>query len=545
MEEKKYIELTKKEKEYFYSNIPGDLGESWKDFGEITKDGKVVLKSVDGKDTKIMDVDVNLENLKLEDWKKEKKDVIFTRRGQIENFLENQPFFYDKSKMFWLWNSEENKWELSDEVDFLNSIQEKLGVDTINSKTRIELIEGFKQIGRKHKPIEPKKCWIQFGKKIYDIENGDIFEASPKYFITNPIPYDVGDSEETPTMDKLFVEWVGEKNKNLLYEIISYILSTDQFMQRLFAFCGGGSNGKGTFIKLIYKFIGNHNFTSSEIKGLSESRFEVASLYKKLLCIAGEVSYDDLKNTNILKKISGEDKLSFEFKGKDSFTDDNTATFICLTNSLPSTPDKSLGFYRRWLIVDFPNQFEGIKNDLISEIPEVEFQNLARKSLRILKELSESRKFTNEGTFQERVDRYEDHSNPVMRFVEDHCEECEGEKITLRDFTNKCNDFLKNKHLRILTAFQIGKILRNEGFEIGKRKQMGVSGTYVLNIKVNIDGAQNYSNYPFLNSFSHVDSISDLGSSSSSSSSQDKLSDFTDEEIKKTGYTREELNNFK
>jgi hypothetical protein len=33
----------------------------------------------------------------------------------------------------------------------------------------------------------------------------------------------------------------------------------------------------------------------------------------------GEVSYDDLRNTNMLKKLGGEDKISFQFKNKTPF----------------------------------------------------------------------------------------------------------------------------------------------------------------------------------------------------------------------------------
>ena len=335
------------------------------------------------------------------------------------------------------------------------------------------MVEGFKQIGRKHKPKDIKKSWVQFKNKIYDIKTGENFEVSPEYFITNPLPWNVGESEETPIIDKLFCDWVGEKNKQILYEILAYSISLDKFLQRLFALVGGGSNGKGTYIKLLFKFLGKDNYLSSELKSLSENRFEVASLYRKLLCVMGEVSYSDLRNTNIIKKIAGEDLLRFEFKGKNAFSDENTATCICLTNSLPTTPDKTIGFYRKWLIVDFPTEFKELNKDLIEEIPEIEFNNLAKKCLRILKELYEIKKFTNEGDFEERAKRYEERSNPVMRFVEERCEEEAGETlqfIPLRIFINKCNEYLKNKHHRILNARQISEILRNEGFILGSVK---------------------------------------------------------------------------
>ena len=412
-----------------------------------------------------------------------KKEQILTRRGQIESFWEEQPFYYDKSRIFWLWDKENRKWELSDEVDYLNSIQETLGVETIGRKARSELVEGFKQIGRKHKPKDVKKSWVQFKNKIYDVKTGKVFEATPEYFVTNPIPWNVGESEETPIIDKLLIDWVGEDNKKSLYEFLAYNVSLDKFMQRIFAYCGGGSNGKGTFIKLNYRFLGEDNCVSSEMKSLSDNRFEPAVLYRKLLCVMGEVSYDDLKNTNMLKKLGGEDKISFEFKNKNPFTDDNTATCVCLTNSLPITPDKSLGFYRKWKIDDFPNQFEELNKDLIANIPDIEFENLARKSLRILKELYKTKKFHNEGDWEERIKKYEERSNPIMNFVEERCDETPNISIPLRDFTNNCNDYLKSKHLRIMNSKQIGKILRDEGFSVGARTINDISAVVILNLK--------------------------------------------------------------
>ena len=416
--------------------------------------------------------------------KKEEAKNLFSRRGQLQSFYDVQPFYYDKANMFWFWDNEIKKWVLSDEVDFLVSIQREIGINTLDSKTRTELISGFKQIGRENKPEVCPKNWIQFKNKIYDINTGESFEASSKYFITNPIPWEVGESSETPTIDGLFMEWVGEKNKEELYEFISYCSSLDQFMQRIFAFVGGGSNGKGTFIKLCLKFLGKENCVSSELKNISEDKFEPAVLYRKLLCVMGEVSHDDLKNTNQLKKLSGEDLISFQFKGKTPFTDENTATCVCLTNSLPITPDKSLGFYRKWDIKDFPNQFNVVVKNLIEDIPEIEFSNLARRVLDTLKELYKIQKFTNEGNFQDRMKKYEERSNPVMKFIEENCVEEEGFMVGLREFTNECNKYMKVNHLRILTSKQVGKILREEGFIVGNRKVEDISAVVILNVKI-------------------------------------------------------------
>lgn len=416
---------------------------------------------------------------------KEKGKILYFREQQIERFWEEQPFFYDKSKIFYLWNCELKKWEISDEIDFLNSIRGSLGIDTINSKSRVELIEGFKQIGRKHHPKTPEKSWLQFKDKIYDGKTGEfLFESNPDYFFKNPIPFSVGKEEKTPNIDKLFEDWVGKEEKIRLYELFAYTMTPDRFMQRIFALCGGGSNGKGTCMKLLEKFIGGNNICTSELKLLSEIQFETSILFGKLACIMGEVSRGDLRHTNVLKKLAGEDKMRFCFKGKDPFDYDNSAICICLTNELPTTPDRTVGFYRKWNIIDFPNQFQNIKENLLSKIPEKEFENLAFKSLKILKKLYNNPKFTNEGDFEERIKRYEDRSNPIVRFIESFCEENTDNYISLKKFTDSINNYLKFNHLRLINNKEIKKTLKDNGYYISRTFKKNIRDEYIHNLKI-------------------------------------------------------------
>jgi len=253
-------------------------------------------------------------------------------------------------------------------------------------------------------------------------------------------------------------------------------------MQRMIALVGGGSNGKGTFIKLLKKFIGKENCASSELKVLSDNIFETSSLYKKLVCEMGEVSHDDLKNTNQIKKLSGQDDIRYCFKGKTPFSEESPTTCLINTNSLPITNDKTNGFYRRWLIIDFPNQFP-IKEGLIENIPDEEFQNLALKSLKILKKLYSDLKFTNEGSLEDRARKYEQRSNPVMRFVEEYCEEDFESYISLKKFSKIFNEYLKENHLRILNIKEIKKVLNEQGFEIRRGTKDYVTDTFIFNLK--------------------------------------------------------------
>jgi len=412
---------------------------------------------------------------------------IFTPEGQAKQFYKDQPYFYDTVKTFHLWDKEDKFWESCDEVDMINKLKIHIpNSDTINAKTRSEIITALKQVGRNKKPKPAPKTWIQFKNKIVDIISGEEFEPSPEYYTTNPIPWNISDDPNTPTIDRLIKEWVvddvsqDESYIKTMKEIIAYTICSDQFLQRMFAFCGAGMNGKGTFIKLLTKFIGTKNYCASDIKVLSTNNFESSSLYRKLACIMGEVDASDLKNTNTIKKLAGEDDMRFEFKGRGSFTEESITTCLISTNSMPTTPDKSLGFYRRWLIVDFPHQFS-VKRDLIGQIPDKEFENLGRMCLNLLKEMQQTNKITNEGDLWQREERFEERSNPIMKFIENKCEENMNGKIEIRDFCNAFNNYLKSKHLRIISPKIITRMLKDEGFEVSPRKIL--KGTDVVSIR--------------------------------------------------------------
>ena len=407
-----------------------------------------------------------------------KASKIFTLDGQAERFNEIQPTFYDKSGMFWLWNDTTKYWEISDEVDILNMIATTTGKDVITSKSRTEILNALKQKGRLNIPKPIKKTWIQFKDKIYDIKNGEQFIATSKYFVTNPIPYEVSHNPQTPVMDRIFEEWVGKDYVQTLHEIIAYSLLPDYPMNRLFCFIGAGMNGKSCFLNLLKKFVGDNNVCSTELDILLSSRFEITKLHKKLVCLMGETNFNEMNKTSILKKLTGGDTIGFEYKNKNPFQDINYAKILIATNNLPTTTDKTIGFYRRWLIVDFSNQFSEKKN-ILDEIPEEEYNNLATNCITILNSLLKERDFTNEGTIDERMKKFEDKSDPLEKFMKEFTIEDSDGSIWKFEFEKKLNEWCKENRFRTLSEIIIGKKMRVKGIEqIQKQADWLMDGVY-------------------------------------------------------------------
>ena len=415
---------------------------------------------------------IEIAGITKEDLKDIDKKIVnyYGKRDLAKQILEIQPLYYDETKNWWLWNKELFAWELTDETNLLNIVENLSNSNTINSKEKTEIIEVLKQEGRKNIPKPVQETWIQFKDTIIDIKTGEQFEASSKFFVTNPIPYNLHDNnfEETPIMDKIFGEWVGEDYVKTLYEIIAYCLIPSYPIHRLFCFVGSGLNGKSKFLELLRKFVGESNCCSTELDTLIQSRFEITRLHKKLVCQMGETNFNEMSKTSILKKLTGGDLIGFEYKNKTPFEEKNYAKILIATNNLPTTTDKTMGFYRRWCIIDFPNQFSE-KKDILKDIPEEEYESLALKCTGILRDLLNKREFHKEGTIEQRMEKYEAKSDFLQKFIEDYIEEDINSDITKADFYKKFSEWcIENRH-RKLAENTLGKKMKEKGIEMGRR----------------------------------------------------------------------------
>lgn len=418
-----------------------------------------------------------IKPIRTKDFAFENAITTFTNRQQMaEQFVKIQPLYFDKNLCWWIWNFSINAWEMVDEVDIMNIIDKhiKTALDTTKATIRNEILEALRRVGRMNEPKEFPKTWVQFKNVLIDLETDEEIKPSPEYFCTNPIPHEIGDSSETPTIDRIFAEWVDEKWVITLKEIIAYSMLQDYPIHRMFVLTGNGRNGKGRYIELLKRIIGENNVTSTSFERMVNSRFETSKLHKKLVSIVGETNFKLLDKTDILKKTCGGDMIPGEYKGKKNFDFYNYAKIVMATNNLPISLDTSLGFYSRWLIIDFPNHFSEEK-DILKDIPEEEYSNLAKFCVDTLKEIIKRRTFSNEGTIEERRKRYEERSNPIILILNEKFERDVNGYLPFSEFYEELKSYCLDNKLRTMSGIEVGRILKGEGFEI---KQKTLSSDY-------------------------------------------------------------------
>jgi len=386
-----------------------------------------------------------------------------------KTFIKLQPLFYDRSKNFWLWDFDLFSWEIVDQTDILVRLKNCSRADTISQKQKNEILESLKQVGRENHPKEIPKAWVQFRDKIVDIESGEMINASPYYFCTNPIPHSLGEHKGTPVIDKIFEEWVGPNHIKTLKQIIAYCMIPDYPIHRIFCLLGVGRNGKSRYLALINNIIGLENSCSVDLDSLMMSRFEAFSLYKKLVCIMGETNFSTMSRTAKLKQLSGQDLYSFEQKGRDSLHDINYAKLIIATNNLPETSDKSEGFYRRWILIDFPNTFPEGK-DILKTIPKEEYSNFCLQCIDLLKDLLEEGKFYGEGTIAHKQKDYELRSDPLEPFLDEFIQSDYDSFIYKHEFKSRIKDWCRDNNYREVSETRIAKKMKELNIET-KRKE--------------------------------------------------------------------------
>ena len=186
---------------------------------------------------------------------------------------------------------------------------------------------------------------------------------------------------------------------------------------------GAGFNGKSILLQLIERFLGKDNVSGETLDRLLHRDFAIANIYQKMVNVDADVSADLVfDNTGIIKKLTGNDLHTGEFKFKAPFKFRNYAKLIFSCNKLPENKDHTDAFFRRIFIISFTQQFFGEKDDphIIDKIcTEEEFTDLLHDLLPRLQRILEHgfRMVTNE-SLAESYDKYTRGSDPVRYFFE-------------------------------------------------------------------------------------------------------------------------------
>lgn len=233
---------------------------------------------------------------------------------------------------------------------------------------------------------------------VYDLESGEFFEHSPYEFhrICIPVKYD----PDAKCFNFLkFLEEVqpDEQERRVLLEEFACTLIRRPHLQKAFMHIGKGANGKSTFLGFIEKFLGRDNISNQSLHNLANNRFAGAELDAKLANIYADISDQELRHTGMIKILITGDAITVERKNRNPFKLQSYAKLFFSANKLPEVNDDSDAFFRRWIITNWDQKFEGSNADpnILQKIStEEEFSGLLNILLGIARELLRRGKFS-------------------------------------------------------------------------------------------------------------------------------------------------------
>jgi len=294
---------------------------------------------------------------------------------------------------------------------------------------------------------------------VFNIETGQLRPVKPDDYFFYVIPIRAVEDAKCPKIDKFFREIVKKKGDSeetferkveTLYQLIGYCLFRDYPFHKIIILVGEGSNGKSTFLRLLETFLGKQNIARESLQNLAWNRFATIRLHGKLANLYADVPSTPIKYTGRIKMLTGQDPIGGEKKyvqGVVPFT--NYAKLIFSCNLLPKTEDNTRAWFRRQLIIDFPNTFSdnlgNCDKDLLGKlITKEELAGLFQRAVQALKMLLIEGKFAYYKSDEEWENEYLNRSDSVKAFfrkmVEDDNNNRVPKQVIYQSYVNFCTE---------------------------------------------------------------------------------------------------------
>jgi P4 family phage/plasmid primase-like protien len=198
---------------------------------------------------------------------------------------------------------------------------------------------------------------------LLNTETGKLESHSPDFFSLSRLPVQFVPEQDCPTFKKFLTEVLYPEDIRVVQEWIGYCLHRGYPAQVAILFVGEGNNGKSTLISAIQALLGRDNVSAVSLQELEVNRFAKADLFGKLANLYADLPDSALKSVGTFKMLTGGDPIRGERKFQNSFLFVNSAKLTFSCNVVPEVYEDTTAFFRRWIIIQFPNTFDGTKAD--------------------------------------------------------------------------------------------------------------------------------------------------------------------------------------
>lgn len=284
-------------------------------------------------------------------------------------------------------------------------------------------------------------------------------DYNDQVFITNKLNVKYNPKKIAKRFRKMLVEVCPDpEQRNFLQEFIGYSLIRDTSHNIMVNIFGPGGNGKSALLaalKPLYGINGYRTLTISELQG--KENYKLADVENIFINLCDEIPEDKNISTDKIKNMTSGGEIIVRAIYKAPKKIKVVFKLLFCSNCLPKFTDRSDAIFRRFVIINFPNQFKDPKKRdprLTQEdfwIQSGEVEGILNWALEGLKRLQERGHFEEPKYSKITKQRYRLELNPERQFVTDYLQytgkvvhQISTAKI-YKAYEDYCKDFGINK----------------------------------------------------------------------------------------------------
>ena len=232
---------------------------------------------------------------------------------------------------------------------------------------------------------------------------------------------------------------------------------------------GPTASGKSTFLDTVRAMLGTDAVASLTPQQMVGERFGGAELYGSWANIRNDIPASTIEDVGQFKEIIGGDPIKAEQKYEDPFMFEPTAKHAFSANQLPDAEVDDEAFFRRILLVPFPDTVpRGQRDPELDQKLAAELPGVLNWALEGLQRLLKQGGFTADRTPAETQRTWERWGNSVDRFKETCLEDNEGNAIPKSDLYSAYVAFCEDEGIPKDTQNKMTRALKQAGYEDGR-----------------------------------------------------------------------------
>jgi len=258
----------------------------------------------------------------------------------------------------------------------------------------------------------------------------------------------------------------GESERKKLQEFVGYALHHwDLPFHKALFLVGPTASGKSTFLDTVNELLGEGTVASLTPQQLTGERFGPAELFGKWANIRNDIPKSTVKNTGMFKELIAGDPMKAEKKNKDPFFFNPTAKHLFSANQLPEMEVDDEAFFRRILLVPFPETVpEGDRDKFLDEKLQAELPGILNWAIEGLQRLLGNGGFTGDRSPARTRETWSKWGDSVSRFAKYAITDGE-DNISKSEMYSAFLEFCRQESIPSDTQHKMTRELKQEGFE--------------------------------------------------------------------------------